>query len=269
MSLKFIVDISTVGQGGKGGLALADPDCLGAFAKGTEGLHFEDPNYHAFYDAAKTHHKPCGPYMFLQPDEDGRAQARYLLAYTKPRPGDFEPVVDTETNSRGGMGRVAATTYAALDELKQHGFRPIMYGSTYFLKQLVGYEPRLKEFGVWQAEYGPVLHRIPGLRALVWQFTDAMVVAKGRLKVDGDKLLVRSIDALRIPKGKAVRHPEPPKPKPPVKPAAKRKPKGRDIPGAGDGTGGAYKPVVAKKAAPKKSSAKKKPTGGGAEMKAA
>jgi hypothetical protein len=216
----YIEDLSN-NNGLGAAAALDDPHCLGGYGKGTEGLSFRDPDYHAFYDEAVKRRKPFGPYVFFHPGSDPRLQARELLAWTKPKPGDFEPVVDSETTDGLSMQKVAVATFEALDELRLHGFAPLNYGSAWWLKTTAGYEPRLKQFRVWQAEYSRVLHRIPGLRALLWQFTDRLVVAKGRLRVDGDRLLVRDVSALRIPKHAKVVHPEPPK-KPPAKPAAKK-----------------------------------------------
>lgn len=202
---KTLVDLSN-NQGAGGLLAITDPAVAAVYAKATEGLGFEDAWYPRYRDQAHKLGKPFGAYLFLHPDQDGAQQARNFLAHAKPVPGDLEPVVDAELPP-GGSVAAARTTYAALAEIESHGFSPLLYASTSFLRAILSWEPRLSRFRVWQAEYGPVLHRVPGLNAVAWQFTDRLTVAKGRLRVDGDRLLVRNLDAIRIPAHAKVSHP--------------------------------------------------------------
>lgn len=218
----LLIDVSN-NQGRDGLLAIQDNTVQAVYAKATESLSFTDGWYPLYREQARKLGKPFGGYLFLHPDQDGAAQARYFLTYAKPKPGDLEPVVDSELLGRGGWRQAAQTTLAALDELATHGYQPLLYGSTSFLTDLVAAQPGLRRFRVWQAEYGPRLHRVPGLNAVAWQFTDAQTVAKGRLRVDGDRLLTRNLDALRIPADAVVSHPVTKKPRPKTAPRPRRK----------------------------------------------
>lgn len=168
-------------------------------AKATEGLGFHDYLYPRFRQTAKRYGSAFGGYMFLHPDESGAAQADYFLAYARPRPGDIQPVVDSEIGSPCSAG---PATLAALKELQRHGFKPILYSNTYWLSSFHAYCPAiaraLGRFRVWQAEYGPTLHQVPGFHDIAWQFTDQAHVAG--LSVDGSHLMVRSIKQLLVPR---------------------------------------------------------------------
>lgn len=192
-----LIDLSN-NNGPQAVAAIADPSVRAVYAKATEGLHFRDGLYPKFRAAAKKNERVFGAYLFLHPDLGGAEQADYFLAYAKPRPGDLQPVVDSETGAPDI--RAANCTFEALYELEKRGYQPLLYGSTSYLAALRREAPALGGYRVWQAEYGPILHRIPGLRAVAWQFTDRDTVCKGRLRVDGSELLVRDLAGLVIPK---------------------------------------------------------------------
>src|SRR5581483_1839653 len=221
VAVPTMIDLSN-NNGPGAASAISAPGVKAVEAKGTEGVAFRDPDYPVFRAAAARAHKPFGGYLFLHPDEGGAAQADYFLAWARPKPGDLQPVVDSETGSPEGA---AAQTLNALNELKARGYRPILYASSSYVAGLVAARPAIKAFRVWYAEYGPTLHRVAGTTAVAWQYTDAAGV-KG-LRVDGSRLLV-GVAALTIPKpaSQQVQHPAPrPGPKPaqkPVKAAAKR-----------------------------------------------
>ena len=193
-----LVDLSNNNGLVAGRAIIQAPGVAAVYAKATEGLTFKDGLYPKFRQTAKAHERVFGGYLFLHPDQDGAAQAEAFLAYAKPKPGDLEPVVDSETGYPGS--RAAQTTSEALDRLEKAGYRPILYGSTSYLTGLLRAVPELRRFRVWQAEYGSVLHRIPGLNAVAWQFTDRDIVCKGRLRVDGSRILARDLAALVITK---------------------------------------------------------------------
>lgn len=172
-------------------------------AKATEGLAFRDRDYPIFRTAAAHQRRAFGGYLFLHPYESGAAQARYFLAYAQPRPGDLQPVVDSET---GSPTAAAPATYAALHELVAHGYRPILYASSSYLAGLVATDRRIAAFRVWQAEYGPILHHVAGTTTVAWQFTDRAHV--NGFSIDGSHLLVRTVAQLEIPKP-TVKKPRP------------------------------------------------------------
>lgn len=182
-----LIDLSN-NNGSRAVVAIAAPGVKAVEAKATEGLHFRDGLYPTFRAAAAKHHRAFGGYLFLHPGENGAAQADYFLAYAKPKPGDIQPVVDSET---GSPAAAAPATYSALHELDRRGYQPILYASSSYLAGLVAADPRLKHYWVWQAEYGPVLHLVPGVRVVAWQFTDRARV--GGFSTDGSHLLVRDV----------------------------------------------------------------------------
>lgn len=203
-----LIDLSN-NNGGRAAVAIATPGVRVVEAKATEGVHFRDGLYLAFRAAAAKHHRAFGGYLFLHPDLGGAAQADYFLAYAKPKPGDVEPVVDSEN---GSPTAAAPATYAALHELERHGYRPLLYASSSYLAGLVRADPRLKRFRVWQAEYGPQLHLVAGVHVIAWQFTDRARVAG--FAIDGSHLLVRNVRTIEYrPKPlKPRRKPKPVKP---------------------------------------------------------
>lgn len=202
---------------------IADRNTDAFYLKATEGLGFRDSTYPPFRDAIAKRGAVSGAYLFLHHDEDGEAQARAFLAYARPKAGDLQPVVDVEQGSAALSAHVA---YKALAALEADGFAPILYTSTSWLSTLLKLEPRLGRFRVWQAEYGPVLHRVPGFRVIAWQFTDRQVVGKGPLRTDGSRLFVRRLSDLEF----RPKKPNPPTPAPGPKPAPAPTPKPKPRP---------------------------------------
>lgn len=187
-----LIDLSN-NNGAAAAKAIQAPGVQAVIAKATEGLGFHDQDYPVFRAAAAHSHRVFGGYLFLHPDESGKAQADYFLAYAQPRNGDLQPVVDSEI---GSPCAAAPATLAALDELAAKGYQPILYSNTYWLGQFAHCAPALERFPVWEAEYGPVLNQIPGFQDIAWQFTDR--ASENGFSVDGSHLLVRSISQLEI-----------------------------------------------------------------------
>jgi len=198
-----LIDLSN-NNGFRAAAAIAAPGVTAVEAKATEGLAFRDHVYPTFRAAAARHHHAFGGYLFLHPYESGAAQADYFLAYAKPRPGDIQPVVDSETGSPAAAARA---TYAALRELERRGYQPLLYASSSYLGELMRTDPRLKRFRVWQAEYGPRLHLVAGVRVVAWQFTDRARV--DGFSIDGSHLLVRSVRTIEWKPAKPKRHVRP------------------------------------------------------------
>lgn len=188
-----LIDLSN-NNGARAAVAISAPGVQAVEAKATEGLDFRDSLYPTFRRTAADHHRAFGGYVFLHPDQNGAAQARYFLAYANPKPGDLQPVVDSETGSPAAAARA---TYAALHELALHHYRPLLYASSSYLGGLVAADPRIRAFRVWQAEYGPILHHVAGTTVVAWQFTDH--AAAHGFSIDGSYLLVRRVVQLEIP----------------------------------------------------------------------
>jgi hypothetical protein len=105
-------------------------------------------------------------------------------------------VLDTETADGSGWPAIAASVRASATTLQAHAYNPIIYGSLSWLRALYSVAPQLRYFDVWEAQYAGRLTRLPGVRTLLWQFTDHYAVGRGRL--DGNAMLVRNLGALRI-----------------------------------------------------------------------
>lgn len=187
-----MIDLSN-NNGAGAAVAISSPYLHAVEAKATEGLYFRDADYPIFRAAAKTHGKAFGGYFFIHPDESGKTQADYFLAYAHPKVGDLQPVVDSEI---GSPCAAAPQTLAALNELVAKGYKPILYSNTSWLMQFAQCAPALEHFRVWEAEYGPVLNQVAGFHDIAWQFTDRANVA-GHL-VDGSTLMVRTVKQLEI-----------------------------------------------------------------------
>lgn len=211
-----MIDLSN-NNGGGAAVAISAPGVQAVEAKATEGLSFRDSFYPGFRASASSAHRPFGGYLFLHPYLGGAAQADYFLAWARPRPGDLEPVVDSEMGSPYSAAR---STYAALHELELRGYRPLLYASSSYVSALVSADHRIARFRVWQAEYGPTLHRVPGTTVVAWQFTDRAIV-KGHA-LDGSRLLV-GVKSLEIPRPVAPKPAPRPTPKPAPKPTPGRK----------------------------------------------
>jgi len=218
---KLVVDISNVNDpdAAEWSAIKANPRIVGVICKATEGLAFLDKVYPAARRITAGLGRVFGCYLFLHADADGAAQAQEFLRYAKPKPGDIQPIIDAEEIGLRGktVAEMAKQTDAAARTLDHAGYAPILYADTSFLTSLVAAAPTLKRLRVWQAEYGPTLHRVPGVSTLLWQFTSSAVVGKGRF--DESRLVVRDLNALRIPQpNKATVSPKPlpgPAPKPP------------------------------------------------------
>lgn len=207
-----MIDLSN-NNGPAAAAAISAPGVQAVEAKATEGLGFHDSLYPHFRAVAAAHHRAFGGYMFIHPDESGKAQADYFLTYAHPHRGNLQPVVDSEI---GSPCSAAPSTLAALRELTAKGYRPILYSNTYWLGQLKTCAPALEAYRVWEAEYGPTLTLIPGFHVIAWQFTDA--AHEGGFSVDGSHLLVRNVTQLEILLAKQKHHHLKPKPKPKPKP---------------------------------------------------
>lgn len=191
IAVPTLVDLSN-NNGPSAVSVISSPGVHAVEAKATEGLGFKDYLYPTFRAAALQYRKPFGGYLFLHPDESGKAQADYFLAYATPQNGDLQPVVDSEL---GAACASAPQTLAALDELVAKGFKPVLYSNTYWLSQLATCAPALKAFPVWQAQYAAVRQVVPGFHVIAWQYTDAAPV-NGH-NVDGSHFLVK-LATLRI-----------------------------------------------------------------------
>lgn len=168
---RVLVDLSSAQTADQAHWALTQRAVAGVYVKASEGAGYEDPRYQLFRELAYRHGVPCGAYLFLR-GELAAAQVDRFLAFAKPRYGDLEPVVDSES----AFPIVASTTLAALERLAEHGYRPGLYSYSSFLESLYAETPTLQRFWVWQADYEPSRRRLDSsgfaVTVRLWQYTD-------------------------------------------------------------------------------------------------
>ena len=132
--------------------------------KATEGTGYTDPTYLDNYTRAKSVGLVVFAYVFLQPGNTTR-QLSHFSDTTHLVPGDGQPIVDAETQ---GLGR--SDTFQALRDLEMRGFRPILYASLSFWRDVL-LSPLA--WPLWLAAYRPDLPALPdGLTLFGWQHTD-------------------------------------------------------------------------------------------------
>ena len=167
--------------------------------KATEGNTFKDATYPVHRSEAQHAGIPFGGYLFLQPDA-ATGEAAFFLAVAKPKPGDIQPIVDSETISVHGMAPTAQRTLQCLQALEGAGYDPILYSSLSMLEAMLHYQPILKKYRMWQAQYAaqrsPIGH---GATVVLWQFSATYKVQNRRF--DASRLFV-PLTTLLIPKGK-------------------------------------------------------------------
>jgi GH25 family lysozyme M1 (1,4-beta-N-acetylmuramidase) len=191
LSRPLIIDVSNNNPIDAGQLRVSGAVAL--TCKATEGTGFVDKTYPTHRKLATQAQIPFGGYLFLLDDSDG-SEAEYFLEHAGPRRGDLQPIVDAET---GVTTPEAHRAYRCLSSLDDKGYRPILYSSWSYLRQMLKVEPRLARFRVWEAAYGVLRPRVGmGTSVCMWQFSDRYPVQGGRY--DASRLLV-PLDVLRIP----------------------------------------------------------------------
>ena len=194
---RLVLDVSNRNPITRETLAKIAPAAL--IAKATEGDSFHDQLFAQHRTAARSLGIPFGSYLFLHPSSPG-SEAGFYLAYATPRRGDLQPLVDVEATDGEPMNRVAARASSCLSELEAHGFAPLLYCSSSWWRELVAFEPTLRRFRVWEAQYPgrlerwtPAIARLrmrlgSGASVALWQWTDRYA-ADGRLW-DASRLMV-------------------------------------------------------------------------------
>jgi hypothetical protein len=136
-----------------------------AWLKSSEGTSSRDGHYAGHRRSFKTAGKPSGPYHFLRPVGDPRAQARAWRSAAGPvAAGDLRPAADIEV-----PGFSVKWLLAFLDEAtKAFGVAPVIYASLGYLPQLRG----LESFDLWIAAYRKTMPKPAGWRVVAWQNTD-------------------------------------------------------------------------------------------------
>lgn len=144
-----------------------------AIIKATQGTRSVDPRFKLNWAGAKKAGLSRGAYHFLEPDQDGSAQARHFLETVNFAAGDLIPVVDVERKGDA----LPATLKAFLAEVKRRlGVDAVIYVSPSFWNEHLAdaFENPLPN-PLWIAEYG-VSQPKPTRKIgpwLVWQYSQS------------------------------------------------------------------------------------------------
>lgn len=181
--------------------------CEALICKATEGSSFRDATYPRHRAVALQAEIPFGAYLFLHTDSPG-SEAGYFLDYAQPRPGDIQPIIDAEPPGVFANRAGAARVDGCAAYLEARGYKPILYASAYFWRELVSLRPSLRRLRVWEADYPGRYDRWwpwlaakrirlgGGANVVLWQWTDRLAVGSGHY--DASRLMV-PLKSLLIP----------------------------------------------------------------------
>jgi len=140
--------------------------CPLVITKCTEGTRYTDPTYPGFADRIRS--VPgllLGAFVF----EDAQPEApqiAHFLSTAHLRAGDLQPFLDAEA-----LGLTRDETFGALDDLGRRGYRPILYCSLAFWRDVLLSPVR---WWLWLAAYRDTVPGLPqGVKLWAWQHTDA------------------------------------------------------------------------------------------------
>lgn len=142
-----------------------------AIMKATQGLRAVDPRFKFNWEASKKAGLSRGAYHFLEPDQDGTAQAQHFLRTVEFTKGDLIPAVDVERKGEA----LTRTLKDFLAEVKKSlGVDAVIYVSPSFWNEHLAdaFEEPLPN-PLWIAEYdvsAPKTTRGIG-PWLVWQYS--------------------------------------------------------------------------------------------------
>lgn len=201
------------------GPAFAWPEWRGkisfAFAKATENVNFEDPDYHRNLGGMMGIGVVPGAYHVLHGGSDGAAQARYFLSYAKPSAGTLL-MVDYEPTTTDGRGATAMSDIGAAfaDVVRSEtGAWPIAYSDISMV--VAGYLNGLKACPLFLANPSRVPTRPP---IGPWGLVSFEQTAQRGVDTDvfyGDLPQLRKLTAMHAPGSISP----PPAPLPPPPPA--------------------------------------------------
>lgn len=178
---QLAIDVSNNNPIHAGELQIAKPALL--ICKATEGTGYQDPTYANHRGLAHNAGIQFGSYLFLHPKSSG-SEADYFMEYAKPTVRDVI-AVDVETSDGASMQDVAKRALTCLQRLRAVApSDPLLYCSSSWWKTLTEFEPNLKSFAVWEAQYpgkftqwAPILATLrvklrSGATVKLWQWTD-------------------------------------------------------------------------------------------------
>lgn len=129
-----------------------------AFIKATESSFHVDPNFKTNREAARKAGFYCGFYHFFRPQVMVEVQIMNFVKTVAPlQPGELPPVLDVEVPEDWRDIPLPQRVEYVLQWLKgvemKLGVRPYLYGSPSFFRDVLGNDPRLKEYRLWIAHY--------------------------------------------------------------------------------------------------------------------
>lgn len=133
--------------------------------KCSQGATSVDPTYADFAKRIHSVGAILGAYHYLDPLPAPETQMAHFLATAKLQKGDLQPVIDAEA-----AGLTKETTFEALYSLEHRRYRPILYCSLAFWRDVLGSPVR---WLLWLAAYRAALPALPdSVRLFAWQHTD-------------------------------------------------------------------------------------------------
>ena len=142
--------------------------CPLVITKCSEDAGYTDPTYQPFADRARTVDGLIfGSYVFEDAAPEG-PQIAHFFSTAHLQPGDLQPVLDAEA---AGLSKME--TFAALYDMENRGYRPILYCSLAFYNDVLGSPTR---WWLWLAAYRSKLPDLPdSILLFAWQHTDCGV----------------------------------------------------------------------------------------------
>jgi lysozyme len=131
-----------------------------AIIRVSDGTQHPDSQFQANWAGARANGIVRGVYQFFRPQQDGAAQADFLLSRTQFLPGDLPPFLDVEVTDGVGSATMASRIRAWIAEVKSRtGMTPLIYTSPGLWN---GYHvPVPPGVGLWVANWGVSSPRLP------------------------------------------------------------------------------------------------------------
>ena len=148
-----------------------------AFAKATEGVDLEDPQFASNWQAMAEAGLVRGSYHFYVTEDDPNDQAAFFIQTVTLEPGDLVPVVDVELIGHGTQTDWVDNLRIFLRLIEEHyGVTPMIYTSPSFWEAHL--DDSFGSYPLWIAEYGVDEPTLPAgwERWALWQHTQSAEV---------------------------------------------------------------------------------------------
>lgn len=151
------------------------------FAKSTEGLSYEDPQFKRNKRQCKKHDIAFGAYHYFIPGLDAVKQADFFAKSFKPEKGNLPPVADIETASNLSRDELRKNLKTFLKRVEaKTGVKPIIY--SYHKFYIDNLSDGFEDYTIWLAHYGPGKpHDQPWT---FWQFSEKSTISGINHRVD-------------------------------------------------------------------------------------